>query len=199
MLSFSTWLKKPQTKEQARDAEWHYLTSPNAQARYELATRYVSHLPHVLEIGAYKTPIDRYLAAGSACEWVRVIDPVMPAFEGKLPFREDSRVEHIPAFYQNVNHAEFIRRPYAMVLIGCSLKFNKRDSSDKGRALGILRGLLEGASTVVYEYPVNWPNAIENADFVRGILGKPRVDLALNIGHGIKMDSRMADRRFLVF
>jgi hypothetical protein len=175
--------------------EWPYLATEEARARLVLAAHYLAACPHLIEIGGYRTPVADLM--GPATREIFGIDPKMPAFEGRNA--AGGHVRRVVARFQDVEHP-FAEGSYGLALIGCSLKFSKRDPDDKARATAKLRRWVAGARTVVLEYAADWANAHETRALIEGVPGmRVRLDLGLTLPVPPPDAPSFGERRFIVY
>jgi hypothetical protein len=135
----------------ARD--WEYLVSDAFSVRSVLAAHFVRDCPTVIEIGGWRTPIDRHLTGHHTS--VVVVDPfIEDAARGELN-GAPCDVRHLRAGVQDVTWEVLVPGGYGLVMLGLDLE---RLSDDDERALFDLIG---GAAVTVIEFPSSWHRSQE--------------------------------------
>jgi hypothetical protein len=174
------------------DAQLPHLTGAAPPARLALAAHYIRGVRHVIEIGGAYTPITDYLI--DAPTSITVIDPKIKPFESETLNGRPCRVRHIKAKVQAIALPE-PDGPYAMVMIGLSLKpFGARKALDPA-----LIALLKGAAIVVVEYATALQRTLDLVpDLVAQAGLKVVVDIALTLEDGVIENSGFHKRRFAV-
>jgi hypothetical protein len=173
-------------------AQLPHLAGAAGPARLALAAHYVRGIRHVIEIGGAHAPITDFLFHVPAS--VTVIDPKIAPFAADTLHGQPCRVQHIAAKFQAVK-LPVPDRPYAVVMIGLSLK----PSGTRAVLAPELIALLKGAETVVIEYAVLLQRAVDVAPALIAEAGlEVVVDLALTLRDGVIEHSGFHNRRFAV-
>ncbi|PZO01803.1 MAG: hypothetical protein DCF30_06530 [Hyphomicrobiales bacterium] len=169
-----------------------HLASPAAALRQVLAAHAVRDCPHIVEIGGAGLPITGFLTHQP--DSVTVIDPKIPDFSAAMLNDTPCRVRHLAAKLQDVEIAP--AGPYALILLGLSLKpFGRRGATPPE-----LLGLAAGARVLVIDYALD----LERAQGQIGALtatrpAPPVIDLALTINDEALRAAGFDRRRHLVF
>lgn len=169
-----------------------HLSSPAAALRQVLAAHAVRSCAHIVEIGGAGLPITSFLTHRP--ETVTVIDPKIPDFSATMLNNAPCCVRHLAAKLQEVEIAP--SAPYALVLLGLSLKpFGRRSATPPE-----LLALAAGAEVLVIDYTLD----LERAQGQIGALtatrpAPPTIDLALTINDDALRAAGFDRRRFLVF
>lgn len=148
--------------------------------------------PHIVEIGGAGLPITGFLTHQP--DSVTVIDPKIPDFSAAMLNDTPCRVRHLAAKLQDVEIAP--AGPYALILLGLSLKpFGRRGATPPE-----LLGLAAGARVLVIDYALD----LERAQGQIGALtatrpAPPVIDLALTINDEALRAAGFDRRRHLVF
>jgi hypothetical protein len=177
-------------RERSRPDGLGHLAGPGAQVRQALAAHFVRGVPTVLEIGGYLNPISDHLVQDATAVWV--IDPKIEPLETTSP--AGCAVRHIGAKYQAVDFSS-LPRPYALVMLGYSMKPYGRSAAVDPKLLS----LVDGAARVVIE----WAEALERATSqVPALLARPGLAtmcrIAYRIEDGVIDRTPYADRAFVV-
>ncbi len=169
-----------------------HLSSPAAALRQVLAAHAVRSCAHIVEIGGAGLPITSFLTHRP--ETVTVIDPKIPDFSATMLNNAPCCVRHLAAKLQEVEIAP--SAPYALVLLGLSLKpFGRRSATPPE-----LLALAAGAEVLVIDYTLD----LERAQGQIGALtatrpAPPTIDLALTINDDALRAAGFDRRRVLVF
>jgi hypothetical protein len=167
-----------------------HLAGPGAQVRQALAAHFVRAIPNVVEIGGFLNPISDHLLNDAACVWV--VDP-------KIAPRTwisagGCEIRHIAAKHQAVDFRD-LPRPYALVMLGCSMKpYGRHAAVDPG-----LLSLVDGARRLVVE----WADALDRATAqVPDLIARPGFEtvcrIAWRIEDGVIDRTPFADRTLVV-
>jgi hypothetical protein len=133
---------------EAPSIEWKYLYSESFQIRNVLAAHYVRACRTVVELGGWKTPIDRFLTGRHQA--VFVVDPFIREYESADLNGDACRIRHIRGRFQDVWWQIAHPREYGLVMLGLELQ----DLSEED--FRVLCDLVDNARTVVIEFPSTW-------------------------------------------
>jgi hypothetical protein len=163
----------------AMNNEWPYLSTNEAKSRCVIAAHYLNECDNLVEIGGYLTPIHEFLSPAGQEIWV--FDPKLPEKDFSLGMAPAIQVRQRPLRFQAAK-MPFKAGSYGLVLLGCSLKFDKKDPADKIEGLGKLREWAQNAKVIVLEYAKDWEPAREVARLFADL---PSHESVLNIGLSI--------------
>lgn len=137
--------------------QWNYLASPPFQMRYLLTAGLLRKFSNILELGAYKTPIFKFLEDGTKS--VRCIDPMIVPEE----YTQTQRSEGID--YRSLELAPFGNQPFALAILGLDIPITYK-----------IIHYLQTAEIAVIEFPedATWKRS-------REIFDKLVIDAKLNI------------------
>ena len=148
--------------------EWAYLTSPAFQLRYVLAAHFVHACPDVVEIGGYKTPIDKFLTGYHTS--VTALDPLVQFYSGKYLNGKPCYVQHLPIPFQDYNN--YPLKDYGLIALGMHIQGE----------LGVLYELVMRSAVTVVEFASDFTPACEQ--YIALCLAtkrKPRLNLKLDL------------------
>jgi hypothetical protein len=154
--------------------EWRYLRSPAFSVRNVLAAHFVRDCPTVVEIGGWRTPIDRYLTGPHSA--VVVVDPAIPDATRDALNGAPCHVRHARAGFQDLRLEVLREREYGLVLLGLDLV----DLTEGDEQL--LFELVRGARTTVIEFASTWGPTCEQYARILAACGveelvRTRIDL----------------------
>ena len=169
-----------------------HLASPAAALRQVLAAHAVRNCADIIEIGGAGLPITGFITHHPAS--VTVIDPKIPAYEADTLNGLPCRLRHLAAKLQEVEIAP--AGPYALVLLGLSLKPYGRHAATPPELLA----LAAGAAVLVIDYALD----LERAQGQIGALTEtrtdaPAIDLSLTIHDEALRAAGFDRRRFLAY
>jgi hypothetical protein len=177
-------------REQSRAGGLGHLEGPGSQLRQALAAHSCRGFATVVEIGGYLNPISDHLVHGAHAVWV--VDPKITPLETTAT--GGCAVRHIAAKYQAVDFSG-LSRPYALVMLGYSMKPHGRSAAVDPKLLS----LVDGAGRVIIE----WANALERATSqVPALLSRPGFAticrMTSRIEDGVIDRTPYAERTFVV-
>jgi hypothetical protein len=159
---------RPVYEPPARD--WRYLLTEPFELRNVLAAHLVRKCRQVVEIGGWRSPIDRYLTG--AHESVVVVDPfIRDHARGELNGRP-CEVRHVRARFQDLHWQIVHPREYGLVMLGLDIGVDGEDER-------VLQDLVAGAAVTVVEFATSWTPARE---LVERLLNHVRVRRRLHAG-----------------
>jgi Glycosyltransferase like family 2 len=127
--------------------QWRYLRSEAFCTRQALAAHFVRDCPTVVELGAWHTPIDRYLTGPHTS--VLVVDPFIRDSERTDPNGGRCRVRHVRARFQDLSWRIVRPQEYGLVILGLDFDLSEADEP-------LLFELVDGARVTVIEFAASW-------------------------------------------
>lgn len=144
--------------------QWNYLAAPSFQMRYLLTAGLLRKFENILELGAYKTPIFKFLEDGT--KTVRCIDPMIIP-EEYAPYQGSEGID-----YRSLELEPFGSQPFALVILGLDIPITYK-----------ITHYLQNAEVAVIEFPedATWKRS-------REIFDKLIIDARLNVLSRVCMD-----------
>jgi hypothetical protein len=127
---------------------WSYLEAEAFTTRSVLAAHFVAGCPTVVEIGGYRTPIDRFLTGTH--ESVLVVDPLIRDATRDELNGAPCVVDHMRARFQDLWWQILRPGDYGLVILG--LEIQGLSAQDEQ----VLYELVDGARVTVLEFPSSW-------------------------------------------
>jgi len=155
--------------------DWRYLTAEAFRTRSVLAAHYVRECDTVVEIGGWRSPIDRFLTGAHGL--VVVVDPFVHDAERNELNGAPSRVRHVRARFQDLRWQVVRPKGYGLVMLGLELE----GLSENDYAM--LFELVENANVTVVEFPTSWDSSRAQFERIRSnVTATERLRVKLDLG-----------------
>jgi hypothetical protein len=138
---------------------WEYLSHPALRVRQLIAAQFLLGCRHILEIGAYKTPITPFLM--HPAEEVIVIDPLIEPYECDQLNGHACHVRHIPVDLAHFDIHPWLDRRFGLLFCGMDLGREVQTPLQWVDSVCQFILAVSRSAVAVLEYPVHWQPSVK--------------------------------------